>query len=47
MERFTGKVAVVTGSSYGIGRVIVKELVKRGLIVAGLARNVEHQQVSF
>ncbi|KAK7586022.1 hypothetical protein V9T40_003898 [Parthenolecanium corni] len=44
MERFTGKVAVVTGSSYGIGRVIVKELVKRGLIVAGLARNVEHQQ---
>lgn len=45
MERFVGKIAVVTGSSSGIGRAIVIELVKKGLIVVGIARNVEKQQV--
>lgn len=38
MERFSGTVAVVTGSSVGIGAAITKTLLERGLIVAGLAR---------
>ncbi|KAL1506597.1 hypothetical protein ABEB36_005928 [Hypothenemus hampei] len=41
LERFIGKVAIVTGASVGIGHAIVTELVKHGVIVAGLARRVE------
>lgn len=41
MDRWTNKIAVVSGASAGIGAAIVVDLVKSNMIVIGLARRVE------
>ena len=41
MERWEGKVAIVTGASVGIGAAIAKALVEHGVKVIGCARNVQ------
>ncbi|XP_063930027.1 farnesol dehydrogenase-like [Zophobas morio] len=38
MERWEGKVAVVTGASVGIGPIVMKTLAEKGMKVIGLAR---------
>ena len=45
MERWAGRVALVTGASAGIGAALVERLVKHGMKVVGCARNVERIQV--
>lgn len=45
MDRWRGRVALVTGASVGIGAAIAKELVRYGMKVVGCARNVEKIQV--
>uniref|UniRef100_A0A672LRL5 Dehydrogenase/reductase SDR family member 11 n=1 Tax=Sinocyclocheilus grahami TaxID=75366 RepID=A0A672LRL5_SINGR len=44
MDRWRGRVALVTGASVGIGAAIAKSLVQHGMKVVGCARNVEQIQ---
>lgn len=45
MERWEGKVAVITGASVGMGKLLCEELVKAGMIVIGLGRDTKKIQV--
>ena len=47
MDRWAGRVALVTGSSSGIGEALVRELAKQGMKVVACARNLEKLQVNF
>jgi len=38
MEKWRGKIAVVTGASAGIGEAIVKDFARNGITEIGLAR---------
>ena len=44
MEKWDGKVAIVTGASAGIGAAIARALVENGVKVIGCARNVQKLQ---
>ena len=41
MDRWVGRVALVTGASAGMGAAISRSLVQHGLIVVGCARNTQ------
>lgn len=45
MERWSGRVALVTGASVGIGAAITRKLVTAGMKVVGAARDVDKIQV--
>lgn len=46
MDRWIGKVAVVTGASAGIGLLTSRILVEKGMIVIGLARRKTKMEVN-
>jgi len=45
MERWKGRVALVTGASVGIGAAVARVLVQHGMKVVGCARNVDKIEV--
>lgn len=45
MERWAGRVALVTGASSGLGEAIAKRLTELGMTVIGCARNITKIQV--
>ena len=45
MDRWSGRVALVTGASSGIGAGIAASLTKNGMTVIGVARNAERIEV--
>lgn len=47
MEKWTDKVALVTGASSGIGKAICEELVNHGVKVVGLARRIDKLKVKW
>jgi short-subunit dehydrogenase len=47
MERWQGKVAIVTGASEGIGAEIARKLAENGVIVVPVARNLEKTKVGI
>lgn len=46
MERWTGRVALVTGASVGIGAAVARALVQHGMKVVGCARSVDKIEVA-
>lgn len=45
MERWSGRVVIVTGASSGIGAALVERLVKCGMKVVGCARHIQPIEV--